>query len=90
MADDSNYHQATEKYKVSYQQFYRSVLKYERDGERALQNHCGKTLESKPNLTKEEKLQLRIKELEHHNQYLEAENDLLKKLEEIERRGSND
>lgn len=38
-----------------------------------------------PNLTEEEKLQLRIKELEHRNQYLEAENGLLKKLKEIER-----
>lgn len=89
IANDSNYHQAAEKYGVSYQQVYSWVRKYEKDGEQALQDRRGKTLESKPNLTEEEKLQLRIKELEHRNQYLEAENGLLKKLEEIERRGSN-
>ncbi|MCF3945060.1 transposase, partial [Oceanobacillus sp. APA_J-2(6-2)] len=64
---------------------YSWVRKYQQDGERALQDRRGKSLDSKPVLTEEEKLQLRIQELKHRNQYLEAENGLLKKLKEIER-----
>src|SRR5690606_27071272 len=85
IATDRNYHGAAEKYNVSYQQVYSWVRKYEKDGEQGLQDRRGKSLESKQQLTAEEKLQLRIKELEHRNQYLEAENGLLKKLKEIER-----
>lgn len=85
IANDFNYQEAAEKYQVSYQQVYSWVRKYKNDGEQGLQDRRGKSLESKPNLTDEEKFQLRIKELEHRNQYLEAENGLLKKLKEIER-----
>ena len=85
IANERNYHEAAEKYNVSYQQVYSWVRKYEEDGEQGLQDLRGKTLESKTSLTEEEKLQLRIKELEHRNQYLEAENGLIKKLKEIER-----
>ena len=85
IANEYNYQDAAEKYRVSYQQAYSWVRKYEKDGEQSLHDRRGKSLESKPNLTDEEKLQLRIKELEHRNQYLEAENGLLKKLKEIER-----
>ncbi|MBY7142478.1 transposase [Virgibacillus sp. NKC19-3] len=50
IANDSNYHQAAEKYKVSYQQVYNWVRKYQKDGEQTLQDRRGKTLETKPNL----------------------------------------
>ena len=43
-------------------------------------------LESKPNLTEAEQLQLKIKQLEERNHLLEIEVDLLKKLEEVKRR----
>ena len=46
----------------------------------------GHNLASKSNLTLEEELQLKLKELEQRNKYLEAEVGLLKKLKEIERR----
>lgn len=36
-----------------------------KNGEQDFQNCRGKTLESKPNLMEEEKLELQIKELEH-------------------------
>ncbi|GFZ79325.1 hypothetical protein GCM10010978_20880 [Compostibacillus humi] len=85
IANDRDYRGAAEKYSVSYQQVYSWVRKYEKSGEQGLQDRRGKTLESKQQLTEEEKLQLRIKELKHRNQYLEAENGLLKKLKEIER-----
>lgn len=86
LARDKDYHGAAEKYNVSYQQVYSWVKKYESGGIAALQDRRGKGLASKETLTDEEQLQLKIKELEHRNQYLEAESDLLKKLEEIERR----
>lgn len=85
IAHDFDYQQAADNYQVSYQQVYSWVRKYQQDGEQALQDRRGKSLESKPNLTEEEKLQLQIKKLEHRNKYLEAENGLLKKLKEIER-----
>lgn len=86
IAHDLDYHGAAEKYRVSYQQVYGWVRKYQEDGETALHDRRGKPLASKPNLTEVEKLELRIKELSHRNQYLETENGLLKKLKEIERR----
>lgn len=86
IANDFNYHEATEKYEVSYQQVYNWVRKYQQGGEQSFEDRRGKALESKTTLTEEERLQLRIKELNHRNQYLEAENGLLKKLKEIERR----
>jgi len=86
IANDFNYHEATEKYQVSYQQVYSWVRKYQQDGKQGLHDRRGKTLESKEHLhTEDELLQLRIKELEHRNKYLEAENGLLKKLKEVER-----
>ncbi|RFA31825.1 hypothetical protein CAI16_19725 [Virgibacillus dokdonensis] len=80
IANERNYHEAAKKYNVSYQQVYSWLRKYEKDGKQGLQDRRGKTLETKASFTEEEKLQLRIKELEHRNQYLEAENGLLKKL----------
>ena len=86
IANDLDYHGAAKKYRVSYQQVYGWVRKYQADGESALQDRRGKPLASKQNLTEVEKLELRVKELSHRNQYLETENGLLKKLKEIERR----
>nr|WP_239584962.1 IS3 family transposase [Chryseomicrobium aureum] len=80
IANDLDYHGAAKKYRVSYQQVYGWVRKYQADGESALQDRRGKPLASKQNLTEVEKLELRVKELSHRNQYLETENGLLKKL----------
>lgn len=60
--------------------------KFEKDGSQGLLDRRGKGLESKPNLTEEEKLLLKIKQLEERNRYLEMEVGVLKKLEEIKRR----
>ena len=61
-------------------------MKYEKDGSQGLLDRRGKGLESKPNLTEAEQLQLKIKQLEERNRLLEIEVDLLKKLEEVKRR----
>lgn len=86
IAHDKNYQAAIAKYNVSYQQVYSWVRKFEKDGSQGLLDRRGKGLESKPNLTPEEELKLKIKKLEERHRYLEMEVGLLKKLEEIRRR----
>ena len=86
IAHGKDYQAAIEKFGVSYQQVYSWVRKFEKDGSQGLLDRRGKGLESKPNLTEAEQLQLKIKQLEERNRLLEIEVDLLKKLEEVKRR----
>ena len=86
LAYEKYYQGAVEKYGVSYQQIYSWVRKFEKDGSNGLLDRRGKGLTSKPNLTPEEELRLKIKQQEERIKYLEMENGLLKKLEEIKRR----
>lgn len=86
LAIDNNYQKTADKYEVSYQQVYQWVQKYKKDGIDGLVDRRGRGLSSKSNLTEIERLKLKNKELEQRNQYLEAENGLIKKLKEIERR----
>lgn len=83
--NQQNYQVTAEKYGVSYQQVYTWVKKLKESGEAALEDRRGRT---KPHteLTEEEKLKLRIQQMERENERLRAENLFLKKLEEIERR----
>ena len=53
------------------------MRKLEKDGSQGLQDRRRKGLESKPKWTIEEELQLKIKQLEEGNCYLEMENSLL-------------
>ena len=80
-----DYPAVMEKYQISYQQIYSWTKKYEADGPESLRDHRGR---KKPveEMTDQEKLRIRVKELEAKNYRLEIENALLKKLEEIERR----
>lgn len=86
IANDQNYHKAEAEYNVSYQQVYQWVRKYNNGGPEALKDRRGRSLESKETLTEEEELQLEVKRLKQRNEYLEAENGLIKKLKVIERR----
>lgn len=81
----NNYKHTAESYKVSYLQVYQWVKKYESGGENALQDTRGKK-KTETELTPEEKMKLQIKRLENENERLRAENEFLKKLEELERR----
>ncbi|MBP1907810.1 transposase-like protein [Paenibacillus turicensis] len=85
IASDLDYQKAIDKYEVSYQQVYAWVRKYKARGQEALKDLRGR---KKPveELSEEERLKLRIKELEARNEHLEMENALAKKLAEIERR----
>lgn len=86
IAHDKNYQAAIEKYDISYQQIYSWVRKFEKEGSRGLEDRRGRELESKSNLTNEEELLLKLKQLEERNRLLEMENGLLKKLQEIDLR----
>lgn len=85
LAHDLDYAKAMEKFGVSYPQVYAWVRKYQSGQEGALQDGRGR---KKPveELDEQERLKLRIKELEARNEYLEMENAFAKKLAEIERR----
>lgn len=85
IANELKYAQAIEKYNVSYQQVYSWVKKYQQHGEEALKDNRGRNRSSEF-LTEEERLKLRVKELEARNKHLEMENDFAKKLQEIQRR----
>lgn len=85
LGNGKNYQETAETNKVSYQQVYQWVKKYENYGEEALKDKRGRTKEEEE-LTPEEKIKLQMKKLEIENERLRAENAFLKKLEEIERR----
>ena len=80
-----NYQETAAQYEVSYQQVYQWVRKFEENGEQGLADRRGhkKPLEER---TPEDELRLKIQQMERENERLRAENLLLKKLEEIERR----
>jgi len=80
-----DYQVTAETYKVSYQQVYQWVKKYEAGGDEALKDKRGRN-KVEAELSPEEKIQLEMKRLERENERLRAENLFLKKLEELERR----
>ena len=89
IANNKDYGKTIEHYNVSYQQIYGWVRKYENDGVDGLVDRRGKRKdESSMNEVERLRAQLKLKEAE--NLRLQIENELLKKLEEIERRRSQD
>lgn len=85
LANDKNYQETAIRYEVSYQQVYQWVRKLEDGGKDALEDRRGRT-KTKEARTPEDELRLKIQQMERENERLRAENLLLKKLEEIERR----
>lgn len=87
LAHERDYGTTAAQFKVSYNQVYQWVKKYEDGGEEALQDGRGrkKTLEQ---LTEAERHKLELNKLEYEIQRLKAENAFLKKLEELKRRRS--
>ena len=81
----NDYAAAIEKYKVSYQQIYSWVRKYNEKGAEGLVDKRGKR-KPESEMTELEKLQAENKMLEARNKRLETENAVLKKLKELERR----
>ena len=85
ISNDRDYGKIVELYGVSYGQVYSWVRKYERDGPNGLVDRRGKR-KGDASMTEVEKLQAQLKLQKAENMRLQMENDLLKKLEEIERR----
>ena len=85
IARNKDYDSTMKKYKVSYQQIYLWVRKYEANGYDGLQDNRGKT-KIVSELSELEKKDLRIKELEVRNQFLEMRDAFGKKLTELELR----
>ena len=73
-------------YQVSYQQVYTWVQKYKELGEAGLEDRRGKRTASQTPRTEIEELRIKIAQLEHEKYMLQMERDVLKKLDEIERR----
>ena len=87
IANGLDYQKAIVKYGVSYQQVYAWVRKYQAGSEDTLKDNRGR---NKPveELDEQERLKLRIKELEARNEYLEMENAFAKKLAQIKQRNT--
>ena len=87
LANGKNYGEAAIQYNVSYQQARSWTLKYIEGGESALEDRRGQRKKDQQPRTGLEQAQIEIEQLKHKLKMLEMENRLLKKLEEIERRG---
>ena len=84
LANGRNYGGTALKYQCSYQQVRNWVLRYEKMGSAGLQDRRGKRIGTLPGRTPEEELRDKIAELERKNRDLQMENDLLKKVRELE------
>ena len=73
-------------YNVSYQQVYTWVKKYKELGKPGLEDRRGQRKKDQAPRSEKEALEARIAQLEAENRLLKMERDLLKKVEELERR----
>ncbi len=86
IASGKNYGEMALKYQVSYQQVRSWTLRYEKLGEAGLEDRRGRRKKDQTPRTELEQAQIEIEQLKHKLYLAEMERDLLKKLEEIERR----
>ena len=86
IANGENYGETALKFNVSYQQVYQWVKKYKTKGGVGLEDRRGKRLKDQTPRTREEELEIEIAKLKHELYMTQMERDLLKKLDEIERR----
>jgi transposase-like protein len=84
IANNKDYGKTIERYGISYQQIYGWVRKYERDGADGLADGRGKR-KDEASMSEVEKLRAHLKLKEAENLQLKMENELLKKLEALER-----
>ena len=86
----NNYGEIALKYNVSYQQVRTWTLKFRELGEAGLEDRRGQRTAQQQPRTEEEELRIKVAQLEHELYLTRMERDLLKKLEEIERRDASD
>ena len=89
LVSGKNYGEMALKYKVSYQQVRTWTLRFEEMGEAGLEDRRGKRKKDQMPRTELEKAQIEIEQLKHKLYMAEMERDLLKKLDEIERRDAS-
>lgn len=88
LSHNQNYKETAEMFNVSYSQVYQWTKKYLDSGDEGLTDKRGKRKEE-TQLSETEILQRRVKILERKLKEKEMENELLKKVQEIERRWSS-
>ena len=86
IANGGNYGETALKYKVSYQQVYQWTKKYKEMCAAGLEDRRGKSKKQQIPRTELEKAQIEIERLKHELYMTRMERDVLKKLDEIERR----
>ncbi|MEG2456001.1 MAG: transposase [Oscillospiraceae bacterium] len=86
IANGKNYGEMALKYKVSYQQVRTWTLRFETLGAQGLEDRRGRRKKDQTPRTALEQAQIEIEKLKHENYLLTMERNLLKKLDEIERR----
>jgi transposase-like protein len=84
VSNNNDYGKAIERYGVSYQQIYAWVKKYEKSGPEGLADRRGKR-KDEASMTEVERLRAQLKLKEAENLRLQMENELIKKLEALER-----
>ena len=84
ISNNKDYGKTIEQYGISYQQIYSWVRKYEKDGSDGLADRRGKR-KDEASMTEVERLRAQLKLKEAENYRLQMENELLKKLEALER-----
>ena len=89
LASGKNYGEMALKYQVSYQQVRTWTLRFEEMGEAGLEDRRGKRKKDQAPRTELEAAQSEIERLKHKLYMAEMERDLLKKLDEIERRDAS-
>ena len=77
------------KYEVSYQQVYTWTKRYEELGASGLEDRREKRTKDQTPRTELEELKIELAKVKHQLHLTEMERDLLKKLEEIERRDAS-
>ena len=86
LENGSNYGETAIKHNVSYQQVYSWVKKFREFGEAGLEDRRGKKIVSQEPRTELEEMKIKMAQLEHELYMTRMERDLLKKLDELERR----
>ena len=89
LASGKNYGEMALKYQVSYQQVRTWTLRFEEMGAAGLEDRRGKRKKDQVPRTELEAAQIEIERLKHKLYMAEMERDLLKKLDEIERRNAS-
>ncbi len=86
IASGKNYGEMALKYQVSYQQVRIWTLRFEEMGVAGLEDRRGHRKKDQAPRTELEQAQIEIEQLKHKLYLAEMERDLLKKLDEVERR----